>query len=187
MQARVTHLEPFGAFVDVGCGVTSLIGIEHISVSRISHPAERFAVGQMVYAAVGSVDPIRARISLTHRELLGTWLENASRFAPGETVSGIVRGNEDYGIFVELAPNLSGLAERKEGIPDGAGVSVYIKSIIPDKMKVKLIVIDTLEQAPSALIRLEDYRITGGHLEHWRYSPPDKNGKITETWFGGQS
>ena len=187
VQARVTHLEPFGAFVDVGCGVTSLIGIEHISVSRISHPAERFAVGQMVYAAVGSVDPIRARISLTHRELLGTWLENASRFAPGETVSGIVRGNEDYGIFVELAPNLSGLAERKEGISYGAGVSVYIKSIIPDKMKVKLIVIDTLEQAPSALIRLEDYRITGGHLEHWRYSPPDKNGKITETWFGGQS
>ena len=187
VQARVTHLEPFGAFVDVGCGVTSLIGIEHISVSRISHPAERFAVGQMVYAAVGSVDPIRARISLTHRELLGTWLENASRFAPGETVSGIVRGNEDYGIFVELAPNLSGLAERKEGIPDGAGVSVYIKSIIPDKMKVKLIVIDTLEQAPWALIRPEDYRITGGHLEHWRYSPPDKNGKITETWFGGQS
>ncbi len=117
VQARVTHLEPFGAFVDVGCGVTSLIGIEHISVSRISHPAERFAVGQMVYAAVGSVDPIRARISLTHRELLGTWLENASRFAPGETVSGIVRGNEDYGIFVELAPNLSGLAERERGHP----------------------------------------------------------------------
>jgi secreted PhoX family phosphatase len=78
----------------------------------------------MVYAAVGSVDPIRARISLTHRELLGTWLENASRFAPGETVSGIVRGNEDYGIFVELAPNLSGLTDVNDfSSPDGLAFS----------------------------------------------------------------
>lgn len=184
MQARVTHLEPFGAFVDIGCGVTSLIGIEHISVSRINHPAERFAVGQIVYAAVSAVDETRGRISLTHRELLGTWMENAQRFTPGETVSGIVRGNEEYGIFVELSPNLSGLAERKEDIPDGSGVSVYIKSIIPEKMKVKLIVIDTLEAPPSALLKPTDYRITGGHLDTWTYSPPGKAGKVTETVFG---
>ena len=94
-----------------------------------------------------------------------------------------MRGNEEYGIFVELSPNLSGLAERKDNIPDGAGVSVYIKSIIPEKMKVKLIVIDTLEQPPSALLKPSDYRITGGHLDRWRYSPPDKGGKITETVF----
>ena len=29
IPARVTHLEPFGAFVDAGCGVPSLIGIEN--------------------------------------------------------------------------------------------------------------------------------------------------------------
>ena len=39
LPATVTHLEGFGAFVDVGCGVVSLIGIENCSVSRISHPA----------------------------------------------------------------------------------------------------------------------------------------------------
>ena len=38
IPARVTHLEPFGAFVDAGCGVPSLIGIENLSVSRICHP-----------------------------------------------------------------------------------------------------------------------------------------------------
>ena len=183
ITARVTHLEPFGAFVDIGCGVTSLIGIEHISISRISHPAERFIPGQTVYAAVSGLDRQKERVSLTHRELLGSWLENAARFSPGETVGGIVRGNEDYGVFVELSPNLSGLAERKEGLPDGAGVSVYIKSIIPEKMKVKLIVIDRLEQPPSALVRPQDYRITAGRLDRWLYSPPGKTGKITETIF----
>ena len=35
IPARVTHLEQFGAFVDIGCGVPSLIPIDAISVSRI--------------------------------------------------------------------------------------------------------------------------------------------------------
>ena len=186
IPARVTHLESFGCFVDIGCGLPSLISIDQISISRISHPRDRFAVGESIYAVVKAVEP-EGRVQLSHKELLGTWSENAGHFEAGETVTGIIRSVMDYGIFVELAPNLTGLAEPLEGFQTGDSVSVYIKSIIPDKMKVKLIVIDTLEQAPSALIRPEDYRITGGHLEHWRYSPPDKNGKITETWFGGQS
>lgn len=183
ISARVTHLEPFGAFVDIGCGLTSLVGIEHISVSRISHPAERFYPGQWIHVAVRGVDPSLGRVHLTHRELLGTWLENARRFSPGETVSGVVRGNEDYGVFVELSPNLSGLAERKEGVASGDGVSVYIKSILPEKMKVKLILIDKLESAPSTLIRPEDYQITQGRLQHFLYSPPGKEGRLTETVF----
>ena len=181
--ARVTHLEPFGAFVDIGCGLTSLVGIEHISVSRIAHPAERFYPGQWIHVAVRGVDPSMGRVHLTHRELLGTWLENARRFSPGETVSGVVRGNEDDGVFVELSPNLSGLAERKEGVSSGDGVSVYIKSILPEKMKVKLILIDKLEKAPSTLIRPEDYQITQGRLQHFLYSPPGKEGRLTETVF----
>lgn len=181
--ARVTHLEPFGAFVDIGCGLTSLVGIEHISVSRIAHPAERFYPGQWIHVAVRGVDPSMGRVHLTHRELLGTWLENARRFSPGETVSGVVRGNEDYGVFVELNPNLSGLAERKEGVASGDGVSVYIKSILPEKMKIKLILIDKLEKTPSTLIRPEDYQITQGRLQHFLYSPPGKEGRLTETVF----
>ena len=183
IKARITHIEPFGAFVDIGCGVTSLIGIEHISVSRINHPAERFAPGQWVHAVVTQVDAPRGRICLSHRELLGTWMENAQRFAPGQTVGGIVRGNEEYGVFVELSPNLSGLAERKLDMPLGSGVAVYIKSILPEKMKVKLIVIDQLEQPPSGLIKPSDYQITQGRLERWLYSPPGKNGRVTETLF----
>ena len=38
IPARVTHLENYGAFVDVGCGIASLLSIDCISVSRISHP-----------------------------------------------------------------------------------------------------------------------------------------------------
>src|SRR5699024_3057433 len=76
ISAAVTHLENFGAFVDIGCGVASLIGIENLSVSRIFHPSDRLHVGQRIRAVVRSVDTEARRISLTHRELLGTWAEN---------------------------------------------------------------------------------------------------------------
>ncbi len=182
IPAKVTHLEPFGAFVDIGCGVASLIGIENLSVSRITHPADRFVVGQDIFAAVRSVDPEERRISLTHRELLGTWAQNAALFSPGETVRGVVRSVEPYGVFIELAPNLSGLAELKEGLKPGTVVSVYIKSIFPARMKVKLAVIDVLmESAPP---EKPPYFIKEGHIGQWVYTPPCCENKYIATVFG---
>lgn len=181
IPAVVTHLENFGAFVDVGCGVASLIGIENLSVSRIFHPSDRLRVGQRIRAAVRSVDPVSRRISLTHRELLGTWEQNAAQFAPGETVRGIVRSVEPYGVFIELAPNLSGLAEARGDLVPGTVVSVYIKSILPQRMKIKLTVIDVL--APSAEPDPPPYFITDGHIDEWVYTPPCCDRKYIATVF----
>ena len=180
LNARVTHLEPFGAFVDIGCGFNSLIGIENISVSRISHPADRFYPGMDIFAAVSSIDMTFRRVSLSHRELLGTWEENAALFSSGETVTGIVRGTEEYGSFVELTPNLSGLAERREGLRRGDGVSVFIKSILPERMKIKLLVIDRLSLPPHSRLR---YFISEGHIDRWIYSPASCKKKLIETDF----
>lgn len=40
IDARVTHLEKFGAFIDIGAGINALIPIDMLSVSRINHPRE---------------------------------------------------------------------------------------------------------------------------------------------------
>lgn len=177
--ARVTHLDSFGCFVDVGCGLPSLIPIDTISVSRISHPGDRFKPGQKLRAVVKGVDET-GRVSLTHKELLGTWEENAALFSPGETVSGIVRSVESYGIFVELAPNLAGLAEPKEGVRVGQHASVYIKSLIPERMKVKLILVDAFDaESPCAPFR---YFFEGSHMDRWRYSPESSH-RVIETVF----
>ena len=166
IPAKVTHLEPFGCFVDIGCGVASLIPIDAISVSRISHPNDRFFNGQDIYAVVKGCED--GRICLSHKELLGTWEENAAMFSPGETVGGIVRSVETYGIFIELAPNLAGLAEPRNNVTVGQAASVYIKALIPEKMKVKLIIVDVFENNtfPSKI----NYFINSGKLEKWIYS-----------------
>ncbi|MGO5028272.1 S1 RNA-binding domain-containing protein [Candidatus Agathobaculum pullicola] len=181
IPAAVTHLENFGAFVDIGCGVASLIGIENLSVSRIFHPADRLHVGQRIRAVVRSVDAQARRISLTHRELLGTWEQNAALFSPGETVRGVVRSVEPYGIFIELAPNLSGLAEPRDDLAPGTIVSVYIKSILPQRMKIKLTVIDVL--APAGTPDPPPYFITEGHIDQWVYTPACCDRKHIATVF----
>ena len=179
IPARVTHLESFGAFVDIGCGIPSLIPIDCISVSRISHPADRFYNGQYIYAAVKSRDG--DRICLTHRELLGTWEQNCARFEVGAVVTGVVRSIETYGVFIELAPNLAGLAEPHEGLYAGQTVTVGIKAMKPDKMKLKLAIIDAdhTRRPPAGLV----YYIKEGHITRWQYSP-ERCTKLVETIFG---
>lgn len=180
LTCRVTRLESFGAFVDIGCGIVAMLPIERISVSRISHPSQRFREGQKILAAVLSLDHQRRRITMTHRELLGTWMENASRFRPGETVRGIVRSIQPYGSFVELAPNLSGLADSREDLEPGDAVSVFIKSIRPERMKIKLQVIQRLPSPPGP--EPLTYQVTDGQLTQWVYSPPGCE-KMVETVF----
>lgn len=179
--SRVTHLEPFGAFLDIGCGVIALLPIENISVSRIRHPGERLRVGQKLLTVVANVDPSIPRFTMTLKELLGTWLENAAQFCPGETVPGIVRAVKEYGCFVELAPNLSGLADLREDVAEGDRVSVFIKSIRPERMKIKLQIIRRLP--PERAVRPLHPFITDGELTRWVYSPPDCEKPVMETAF----
>ena len=181
VTAVVTHLESFGAFLDIGCGIVAMLPIEHISVSRISHPKERFRPGPKILSAVRSIDREKRRITMTHKELLGTWMENASWFHPGETVRGEVRSVKEYGSFIELAPNLSGLADAREDLRPGDGVSVYIKSIRPERMKIKLQVIEKLP--PLAEPEPLRYQITDGVLDRWVYSPAGYEKPAVETVF----
>lgn len=178
IPARVTHLEPFGAFLDVGCGVSSLLSVDCVSVSRISHPRDRLRCGAEIRVAVKSIEPGTGRIYTTMRELLGTWEENAADFRAGQTVTGVIRSVESYGVFVELTPNLAGLAELRDFSPSelreriGQSASVYVKSISPERMKIKLVLIDlTCAPPPQKPLR---YFLPPDvtHLSAWSYSPP---------------
>ena len=120
------------------------------------------------------------RITLSHKELLGTWKQNAERFRVGETVAGIVRSVEAYGIFVELTPNLAGLAELKENVQPGQQASVFIKSILPNRMKVKLVIVECFDYTykPEPPV----YYFEGSHMDRFIYSPPECE-KHIETVF----
>lgn len=178
IDARVTHLEKFGAFIDIGAGINALIPIDMLSVSRINHPRERVYEGECIKVVLRKREPEKLTFSL--KELLGTWSENAMMFAPGETVTGTVRSIETYGVFVELTPNLAGLAEPCDYLFEGQRVAVYIKSVLPDKMKIKLVIVEAFEEADMA----QDltYFVNADHIDRFDYSPPGAP-KVISTVF----
>lgn len=178
IDARVTHLEKFGAFIDIGAGINALIPIDMLSVSRINHPRERLYEGENIRVVLRKREPQKLTFSL--KELLGTWSENAMLFQAGETVTGTVRSIETYGVFVELMPNLAGLAEPCDYLFEGQRVAVYIKSVLPDKMKIKLVIVEAFEEAKMA--EELTYFVKDNHMERFDYSTPNAP-KIITTVF----
>ena len=139
----VKSIQPYGAFIKLKNGMVGLLHIENISVARIKTPYERFEIGQNINVVVKSINRENGRINLSYKELLGTWQENIQQFKEGDIVTGIARETEknNNGIFIELKPNLVGLAEFKPNIQYGEDVVVNIKRIIPEKHKIKLTII----------------------------------------------
>ena len=138
----IKNIQPYGAFIHTDNGLEGLLYIEDISVARIKTPFERFKIGQRIDVLIKDVDLEKNKIYFSYKELLGTWEDNAKEFKEKTVVQGIVRETEKNkrGIFIELKPNLVGMAEYKEGMEYGQKVDVYIKKIVEDKKKIKLII-----------------------------------------------
>ncbi len=149
--------------------------IDMLSVSRINHPRERLYEGEDIKVVLRKREPEKLTFSL--KELLGTWRENAALFEPGETVTGTVRSIEPYGVFVELMPNLAGLAEPCDYLFEGQQVAVYIKSVLPDKMKIKLVIVEAFDE--SKMAEELTYFVHSEHIDRFDYSTPNAPKEIS--------
>lgn len=78
IPARVTHLEKFGAFIDVGAGLNALIPIDMLSVSRIDHPRARLREGQELRVVLRSREPDKLTFSLKSCWAPGSRMQRAS-------------------------------------------------------------------------------------------------------------
>lgn len=142
VEGIVKNIKPYGAFIEIGGGVVGLAYIEDLSVARIKTPYERLKIGQKIKIVVKSINRDTGKVVLSYKETLGTWEDNIKNFQQGTKTKGIIRETEKNknGIFIELAPNLVGMAEYSENVTYGQTVDVYIKKIDPQKKKVKLII-----------------------------------------------
>lgn len=141
LKGVVVSTNDYAAFVDVGGGVTGILKLENISDILIQKASDVLHVGQRINVIVKKFDRDTGRIELTYKEILGTFEDNISKFKEGDIVDGTIRNRIKSGIFVEIAPNVVGLAEHVNGLEYGQKVLVSIKRIIPEKKKVKLIII----------------------------------------------
>ena len=141
LRGVVVSTTEYAAFVDVGGGVTGILKLQDMTDLVLQHASDMFKVGQRIEVIVKKYDRDTGRIELSYKEFLGTFEENVKKLKEGDIVEGIIRSRIKSGVFVELKPNLVGLAEHVNGIEYGQKVLVSIKRINIEKKKIKLIII----------------------------------------------
>jgi small subunit ribosomal protein S1 len=110
----VSHLVPYGAFVDLG-GAEGLIHISEISWQHIQHPHDVLQVGDEIDVYILDLDHQRKRISLSLRRLHpDPWALVDSTYYIDQLVSGTVTNVVDFGAFVALESGVEGLIHISE-------------------------------------------------------------------------
>jgi small subunit ribosomal protein S1 len=117
VQGTVRNLTNYGAFIELEEGVDGLLHVSDMSWTRkISHANEMLKRGDVIECQVISVDEDRKRIALGLKQLAGDPWETTipEKFQPGTVVTGKVTKITNFGVFVELEPELEGLLHISE-------------------------------------------------------------------------
>lgn len=151
VSGKVVRTTPFGAFVEVLPGVEGLVHISELSYERRVNKTEDVVVaGDTVTVKIKEVDPVKKRISLSLRDVAGDpWNTVADSFALETDVTGTVEKRAAFGLFVTLAPGITGLMPNSvwqaspakkdiERLNAGDAVSVRIKEIDSTSRRISL-------------------------------------------------
>ena len=141
VHGKITHIEPFGAFVELEPGVEGLIPIGALGNGRrISSPREVVAEGQEMDLQVESVDTERRRMSLRPFDARLASMQPAS-LAPGARVEGLVEGYKPFGVFVRLSESQTGLLHISEtDIGKGGNPEARLERAFPPGSKIEVVV-----------------------------------------------
>lgn len=113
----ITRLERFGAFCRLENGLEGLIPLSELAWGRVQNPSEVVSVGQAVNVVLLKVEEDESRLKLALSlkqagEVLDPWLTIEDSFRKGVIYKGTVEKKEVYGLFVGLAPGVTGLLPK---------------------------------------------------------------------------
>ena len=110
VKGKVTRVETFGAFVDIGGGLEGLVHVSNLSRRRVENAGSVVAQGQEVQVQILEITEGGKRIGLSMKALEpDPWDGVTSRFSSDSVVEGRVTRIAEFGAFVELEPGLEGL------------------------------------------------------------------------------
>ena len=113
VEGDVTAVTDFGAFVRFDVNLEGLVHISEIAWQRIDHPRDVLKVGDHVRAEIINIEG--SKIFLSMKKLVDDpWKNVASRFKVNDMVRGRVLKINPFGLFVELDPDIHGLAHISE-------------------------------------------------------------------------
>lgn len=109
VEGEITALTDFGVFVSFGENLEGLIHISELAWQRIDDPSDLFKTGDKVKAEIISIEG--SKIFLSVKKLLeDPWIGVENKYKIGQAVEGTVLKVNPFGLFVELDPDIHGLA-----------------------------------------------------------------------------
>jgi small subunit ribosomal protein S1 len=162
LTGTVSNVVDFGVFVDLD-GVDGLIHRSRLSWENFDHPSELLQTGDEVEVLIKDVDIERERVSLDRRALLpGPWDDFLKQYHPGDILEGEVVSVRDFGAFVRLTDEITGLLHVSELLP---GVSHDPTKVLNpgDNVLVRIIDIDKEQERVSLSMR----RLPEDDIAHW--------------------
>ena len=122
VEAPITNLAKFGAFVDLGDGIEGMIHIGDISRDkRLEHPSEMLKAGEMIKAQVLEIDRDRRRLRLGMKQLEPTPADHfIADHKEGDIVSGRLVEVHATAAKVELGDGVSGMCRFKSAAQQAA-------------------------------------------------------------------
>lgn len=154
LEGKIVRIERFGAFVELEPGIEGLIHVSELSWSRVNDPHEVVAIGQKHTVKLLKTEEVdgKLKISLSLKQADGEgnpWLSVLTKFPVGTVLQGKVEKKETYGLFVNIAPGITGLLPRSkwrdsveasqfENKKRGDEVTVQVDQILFEEKKISL-------------------------------------------------
>jgi len=147
VEGEVTAVADFGAFVKFD-SLEGLVHISEIAWQRIDHPRDILKVGETVKAEIIGIEG--SKIFLSMKKLIDDpWTHVEERYKVGDVVKGTILKVNPFGFFVELDPEIHGLAHvselSDEAMPDvsliakeGETIDFKVVSIEPKEHRLGL-------------------------------------------------
>lgn len=162
----VRRLAPFGAFVEIAPGIEGLAHVSELSWERrIAKPEDILAVGDSVSVKIKDIVPETRKISLSIRDAVGDpWANLGDEIAAGARIRGTIESAGQAGLFVKLAPGITGLLPR--GVISKSSTAKQLSSLAPgDEIEVVIrsvdhaarrIALQTLEESEKSQEEMDD-------------------------------
>jgi small subunit ribosomal protein S1 len=148
IKGRVRNLTNYGAFVEIEEGIDGLLHVSDMSwTKKISHPSEVLKKGDTIDCVILKIEEDKQRIALGLKQLQEDPWERAvpENYIPGQIVEGAVTKITNFGVFVELEPDLEGLLHVSE-LADHKVEDPHSIVKIGDKIHVKILRVDPTER-----------------------------------------
>ena len=170
MQATVTSLQKFGAFVRAGA-IEGLLPISELGWKRVNDVSEILTVGDEISVVLKFIDWENNKFSFSLKDTLtDPWDAMLEKLPIGSSHSGTVSRLAQFGAFVTLADGIDGLLHiskigkgkrinhPREVLKEGEIVEVLIEGIDRENKRISLALTETVRAAAEAEADITAFR-----------------------------